>query len=183
MRWALLNRLSEFQELRRHCAEEMRYHVDVALSSMLDLLAQLNAAMHQLHISGYTVNFSSCIISFTTRMTWLRIYLALYDFFSVQSKFQISKLSKLIRTEMNFRVIWLCSDLFVSKVNATYMHIRKKADVWIRRNVVISSYSMVVFCFVKSALSQFPMLQNIMNIKFAYRYFIHPFLFFKKLVS
>ncbi|VDN58393.1 unnamed protein product [Dracunculus medinensis] len=53
-----IQRITKYQlllkELRRHCAEEMRYHVDVALSSMLDLLAQLNAAMHQLHISGYT---------------------------------------------------------------------------------------------------------------------------------
>ncbi|VDD88040.1 unnamed protein product [Enterobius vermicularis] len=52
-----VQRITKYQlllkELRRHCAEEVRLDVEAALSSMLDLLAQLNAAMHRLHISGF----------------------------------------------------------------------------------------------------------------------------------
>ena len=52
-----VQRITKYQlllkELRRHCTEEVRPNVEIALSSMLDLLAQLNAAMHQLHISGF----------------------------------------------------------------------------------------------------------------------------------
>uniref|UniRef100_A0A915AZA4 DH domain-containing protein n=1 Tax=Parascaris univalens TaxID=6257 RepID=A0A915AZA4_PARUN len=52
-----VQRITKYQlllkELHRHCAEEARHDVEAALSSMLDLLAQLNSAMHQLHISGF----------------------------------------------------------------------------------------------------------------------------------
>uniref|UniRef100_A0A0N5ADL6 DH domain-containing protein n=1 Tax=Syphacia muris TaxID=451379 RepID=A0A0N5ADL6_9BILA len=52
-----VQRITKYQlllkELRRHCSDDVRADVEKALSSMLDLLAQLNAAMHQLHISGF----------------------------------------------------------------------------------------------------------------------------------
>uniref|UniRef100_A0A915PR84 DH domain-containing protein n=1 Tax=Setaria digitata TaxID=48799 RepID=A0A915PR84_9BILA len=52
-----VQRITKYQlllkEIHRHCGEQLRPHVDEALSSMLDLLAQLNTAMHQLHIAGF----------------------------------------------------------------------------------------------------------------------------------
>ncbi|VDK85078.1 unnamed protein product [Litomosoides sigmodontis] len=52
-----IQRITKYQlllkEIHRHCADETRPHVDKALSAMLDLLAQLNTAMHQLHIAGF----------------------------------------------------------------------------------------------------------------------------------
>jgi hypothetical protein len=54
-----VQRITKYQlllrELRRHCMETSRMEVDAALQTMLDLLAQLNAAMHQLHIAGFNV--------------------------------------------------------------------------------------------------------------------------------
>ncbi|CAG9530098.1 unnamed protein product [Cercopithifilaria johnstoni] len=52
-----IQRITKYQlllkEVHRHCADQVKPHVDEALSSMLDLLAQLNTAMHQLHIAGF----------------------------------------------------------------------------------------------------------------------------------
>uniref|UniRef100_A0A0R3S0W9 DH domain-containing protein n=1 Tax=Elaeophora elaphi TaxID=1147741 RepID=A0A0R3S0W9_9BILA len=52
-----VQRITKYQlllkEIHRHCADQAKPHVDEALSSMLDLLAQLNTAMHQLHIAGF----------------------------------------------------------------------------------------------------------------------------------
>lgn len=42
--------------MQRHClTDQARPHIDEALSSMLDLLGQINTAMHQLHIAGFVV--------------------------------------------------------------------------------------------------------------------------------
>uniref|UniRef100_A0A1I8ENY1 RhoGEF domain-containing protein n=1 Tax=Wuchereria bancrofti TaxID=6293 RepID=A0A1I8ENY1_WUCBA len=52
-----VQRITKYQlllkEVHRHCADQAKPHVDEALASMLDLLAQLNTAMHQLHIAGF----------------------------------------------------------------------------------------------------------------------------------
>ena len=52
-----VQRITKYQlllrELERHCRPEVRPDVGAALSAMLDLLAQINAAIHQLHISGF----------------------------------------------------------------------------------------------------------------------------------
>uniref|UniRef100_A0A183D8X5 DH domain-containing protein n=1 Tax=Gongylonema pulchrum TaxID=637853 RepID=A0A183D8X5_9BILA len=57
-----VQRITKYQlllkEMHRHCDEQARSHVEEALQSMLDLLAQLNTAMHQLHISGFLVCYS-----------------------------------------------------------------------------------------------------------------------------
>lgn len=55
-----VQRITKYQlllrELERHCRPEVRPEVGAALSAMLDLLAQINAAIHQLHISGFNVS-------------------------------------------------------------------------------------------------------------------------------
>ncbi|KAK6766513.1 hypothetical protein RB195_026048 [Necator americanus] len=52
-----VQRITKYQlllrELERHCRPEVRPEVAAALSTMLELLAQINAAIHQLHISGF----------------------------------------------------------------------------------------------------------------------------------
>uniref|UniRef100_A0A7E4V5H9 DH domain-containing protein n=1 Tax=Panagrellus redivivus TaxID=6233 RepID=A0A7E4V5H9_PANRE len=52
-----IQRITKYQlllkELLRCCPEDVQHHVKAALASMLDLLSQLNADMHQLHISGF----------------------------------------------------------------------------------------------------------------------------------
>ncbi|VIO88460.1 RhoGEF domain containing protein [Brugia malayi] len=52
-----VQRITKYQlllkEVHRHCSDQAKPHVDEALASMLDLLAQLNTAMHQLHIAGF----------------------------------------------------------------------------------------------------------------------------------
>lgn len=55
-----VQRITKYQlllkELRRHSAiEHERREVERALNAMLELLAQINSAMHQLHISGFAV--------------------------------------------------------------------------------------------------------------------------------
>uniref|UniRef100_A0A914UMR1 Guanine nucleotide exchange factor DBS n=2 Tax=Plectus sambesii TaxID=2011161 RepID=A0A914UMR1_9BILA len=58
-----VQRITKYQlllkELRRHANNDAHDDIDVALDAMLDLLAQLNAAMHQLHISGYPGDLSA----------------------------------------------------------------------------------------------------------------------------
>lgn len=59
-----IQRITKYQlllkELLRFCedssTEEMRHDVQAALAAMLDLLAQINADMQQLHILGYSVS-------------------------------------------------------------------------------------------------------------------------------
>lgn len=60
-----IQRITKYQlllkELLRFCtedsaAEEIRHDVQAALAAMLDLLAQINADMQQLHILGYSVS-------------------------------------------------------------------------------------------------------------------------------
>uniref|UniRef100_A0A182EV11 DH domain-containing protein n=1 Tax=Onchocerca ochengi TaxID=42157 RepID=A0A182EV11_ONCOC len=57
-----VQRITKYQlllkEVHRHCGDQAKPHVDEALSSMLDLLAQLNTAMHQLHIAGFVGDLS-----------------------------------------------------------------------------------------------------------------------------
>ncbi|MCP9256959.1 RhoGEF domain-containing protein [Dirofilaria immitis] len=57
-----VQRITKYQlllkEVHRHCGDHVKPHVDQALSSMLDLLAQLNTAMHQLHIAGFAGDLS-----------------------------------------------------------------------------------------------------------------------------
>ncbi|OZC05929.1 hypothetical protein X798_07092 [Onchocerca flexuosa] len=57
-----VQRITKYQlllkEVHRHCDDQAKPHVDEALSSMLDLLAQLNTAMHQLHIAGFVGDLS-----------------------------------------------------------------------------------------------------------------------------
>ncbi|CAD6185185.1 unnamed protein product [Caenorhabditis auriculariae] len=52
-----VQRITKYQlllkELEKYCQPEVRHEVTAALSSMLDLLAQINAAVQQLHISGF----------------------------------------------------------------------------------------------------------------------------------
>ncbi|CAI4221574.1 unnamed protein product [Auanema sp. JU1783] len=52
-----VQRITKYQlllrELERHCRPEIRPEVSSTLTTMLDLLAQINAAIHQLHISGF----------------------------------------------------------------------------------------------------------------------------------
>ncbi|KAE9417362.1 hypothetical protein Angca_004236, partial [Angiostrongylus cantonensis] len=52
-----VQRITKYQlllrELERHCRPEVRSEVTEALSTMLELLAQINATIHHLHISGF----------------------------------------------------------------------------------------------------------------------------------
>ncbi|CAB3400684.1 unnamed protein product [Caenorhabditis bovis] len=52
-----VQRITKYQlllrELERYCQPDVKDDVTAALSAMLDLLAQINAAIHQLHISGF----------------------------------------------------------------------------------------------------------------------------------
>ncbi|KAJ1350796.1 RhoGEF, variant 2 [Parelaphostrongylus tenuis] len=52
-----VQRITKYQlllrELERHCRPEVRLDVTEALSTMLELLAQINATIQQLHISGF----------------------------------------------------------------------------------------------------------------------------------
>ncbi|KJH46012.1 RhoGEF domain protein [Dictyocaulus viviparus] len=52
-----VQRITKYQlllrELERHCRPEVRREVTAALSTMLELLAQINTAIHKLHISGF----------------------------------------------------------------------------------------------------------------------------------
>ncbi|KAE9555927.1 hypothetical protein FO519_000907 [Halicephalobus sp. NKZ332] len=52
-----IQRITKYQlllkELLRYCPEDARHDVQAALAAMLDLLSQLNADLHQLHISAF----------------------------------------------------------------------------------------------------------------------------------
>lgn len=55
-----IQRITKYQlllkELLRYSSEDIRHDVQAALASMLDLLSQLNADLHQLHISAFVVS-------------------------------------------------------------------------------------------------------------------------------
>ncbi|VDM59768.1 unnamed protein product [Angiostrongylus costaricensis] len=55
-----VQRITKYQlllrELERHCRPEVRSEVTEALSTMLELLAQINATIHHLHISGFNMS-------------------------------------------------------------------------------------------------------------------------------
>lgn len=59
-----VQRITKYQlllkEMLRYCGEEIRHDVQAALAAMLDLLAQINADMQQLHILGFAVSVPCC---------------------------------------------------------------------------------------------------------------------------
>lgn len=92
-----VQRITKYQlllrELERHCSRESRPHVERALKAMLDLLAQINAAIHQLHISGFNVGLSPPVTAkssssesqiFDPRIEtlWLRVICPLVPYYS-----------------------------------------------------------------------------------------------------
>lgn len=58
-----VQRITKYQlllkEMLRYGPEEIRHDVQAALAAMLDLLAQINADMQQLHILGFAVTVSA----------------------------------------------------------------------------------------------------------------------------